>query len=307
MTEMNKSSDNDTNSMGNILTNATVALAKKELEGGHFLDDDLILFDRFEDMPLPKEPRRINCLFVALCTEGTARYMVDTLEFQAQKNDVIIINAGHVTNNYFLSPDCRGIAIMISDSYFQEAIKDIHEISSLFLFAQSHPVFHIQEETVQTFVEYFTLIQKKVKDNDHRFRRELVSVLLKAMLYDIGNEIYQLQLSTDTKQTRGEKIFSDFILLLRNHFRHERRVNWYAQQLFITPKYLSESVKLVSKRTPNDWIDRYVIMEIRVLLRNSTLSIKEIAQELHFPNQSFLGKYFKEHVGVSPSKYRKGG
>ncbi|MBR5653826.1 MAG: AraC family transcriptional regulator [Prevotella sp.] len=288
------------------LTNATVALAKQELEGGHYIDDDLVLYDRFEDLPLPKDPRRINCLFVALCLEGTAQYMVDTLEYQAQKNDVIIINAGHVTNNYTLSSDCRGIAIMCSNNFFQEIVMEIHEISSLFLFVQSHPMFHIKEETAQTFVEYFNLIQRKVKDSSHRFRKELVTVLLKSMLYDIGNEIYQLQLSTNNKQTRAEKIFYDFIQLLQEHFRYERRVNWYAGQLNITPKYLSESVKQVSKRPPNDWIDRYVIMEIRVLLKNSTMSIKEIAQELHFPNQSFLGKYFKEHVGMSPLKYRKG-
>ncbi|MBP3745794.1 MAG: AraC family transcriptional regulator, partial [Prevotella sp.] len=58
-------------------------------------------------------------------------------------------------------------------------------------------------------------------------------------------------------------------------------------------------------RRPNDWIDNYVTMEIRVMLRNSTMSIKEIAQELNFANQSFLGKYFKEHVGMSPKEYRK--
>ena len=75
--------------------------------------------------------------------------------------------------------------------------------------------------------------------------------------------------------------------------------------LKISPKYLSEVVKQVSKRTPNDWIDHYVILELRVLLRNSTKSIKEIAKEMNFPNQSFMGKYFKENVGMSPSKYRK--
>ena len=65
-------------------------------------------------------------------------------------------------------------------------------------------------------------------------------------------------------------------------------------------------MKQVSRRTPNDWIDHYVTLEIRVLLKNTNMSIKEIAQELNFPNQSFLGKYFKEHVGISPSAYRKG-
>ena len=64
-------------------------------------------------------------------------------------------------------------------------------------------------------------------------------------------------------------------------------------------------MKQVSKRTPNEWIDNYVILEVRVLLRNTTMSIKEIAQQLNFPNQSFLGKFFKERVGMSPSDYRK--
>jgi len=82
-------------------------------------------------------------------------------------------------------------------------------------------------------------------------------------------------------------------------------VGWYAQQLCISPKYLSEMVKNVSLRTPNEWIDNYVTMELRVILKNSSKSIKQIALEMNFPNQSFLGKYFKEHVGMSPSKYRK--
>ena len=93
--------------------------------------------------------------------------------------------------------------------------------------------------------------------------------------------------------------------MVETNFRRERRVGWYAEQLGITPKYLSETVKNVSRRTPNEWIDRYVTLEIRVLLKTSTKSIREIAEELHFPNQSFLGKFFREHVGVSPSSYRK--
>ena len=105
---------------------------------------------------------------------------------------------------------------------------------------------------------------------------------------------------------RAEDLFSKFIQLLEKNFRTERRVSWYAQQLEITPKYLSEIVKLVSKRTPNEWIDSYVVLELRVMLNNSTLNIKQIAEDMNFANQSFLGKYFKEHVGVSPTEFRKG-
>ena len=93
--------------------------------------------------------------------------------------------------------------------------------------------------------------------------------------------------------------------MVEENFRKERRVGWYAEQLCITPKYLSETIKQVSKRTPNEWIDSYVTLEMRIMLKNTTKSIKEIAENLHFPNQSFLGKFFKEHVGMSPSEYRK--
>ena len=64
-------------------------------------------------------------------------------------------------------------------------------------------------------------------------------------------------------------------------------------------------MKHVSKSSPNEWIEKYIVLELRVLLKNSTKNIKTLAKELNFPNQSFLGKYFKDHVGVSPSEYRK--
>ena len=125
------------------------------------------------------------------------------------------------------------------------------------------------------------------------------------MFYDMSNVIWRVEQAGGTPQTRADAIFAQFIRLLQENFRTERRVSWYADQLTITPKYLSEVVKQVSKRTTNEWIDSYVVLEIRVMLRNSTKSIKQICNELNFPNQSFLGKYFKEHVGMSPSEFRK--
>ena len=80
---------------------------------------------------------------------------------------------------------------------------------------------------------------------------------------------------------------------------------WYAQQMNISPKYLSEIIRQVSKRTPNEWVNDFVMAELRRHLRNTTMSISEIADALHFPNQSFLGKYFKEHAGLSPLQFRK--
>lgn len=73
----------------------------------------------------------------------------------------------------------------------------------------------------------------------------------------------------------------------------------------ITPKTLLETVKRVSNRTPNDWLDIYTTLELRLLLKTTTKSIKEISDELHFGSQSSMGKFFREHVGVSPTAYRQ--
>ena len=110
---------------------------------------------------------------------------------------------------------------------------------------------------------------------------------------------------SDANSRRSEKVFTNFLKMVEENCRKERRVAWYAQQQNITPKYLSEAVKRVSGRTAVEWVENYVTMELRVLLKNSTKTIKEIANEMNFPNQSFLGKYFREHVGVTPSEYRK--
>ena len=124
------------------------------------------------------------------------------------------------------------------------------------------------------------------------------------MFYDVGNVIYRVK-NFDESLRRSEKVFTNFLKMVEENCRKERRVAWYAQQQNITPKYLSEAVKRVSGRTAVEWVENYVTMELRVLLKNSTKTIKEIANEMNFPNQSFLGKYFREHVGVTPSEYRK--
>ena len=153
--------------------------------------------------------------------------------------------------------------------------------------------------------EAIFMLKEKMRATDNKFRRDIVRTLILAMFYDLSNVIVRLQESESKKQTRADSIFTQFIRLVELNFRKERRVGWYAEQLCITPKYLSETVKNVSNRTPNEWIDSYVSLELRVLLKSTTKSIKEISDDMNFPNQSFLGKFFREHVGVSPSAYRK--
>ena len=273
---------------------------------GSNIDNDIVLIEQSSLAPQLEVARRMNFILLGLCTEGSASYQLDTQEQNIGPGDFIIVSDHHVVDKLSTSPDSKGLYIALSIDFYHETICNVSDISTLFLYARNNPVLALKETEQNTFKEYFKVIRSKMEDTANHYRRDLVRTLLLAMFYDLSNVIYSNRVPhTGKRQMRSDAIFTDFIGLLENHCRSERRVGWYAEQLNITPKYLSESVKNVSHRTPNEWIDFYVIQELRIALRESSKTIKEIATELNFPNQSFLGKYFKEHVGLSPKEYRK--
>lgn len=269
------------------------------------LDNDLLLIDSLTNAPFPKDGRRMNFILICLCTSGTVKFTLDTKGQTLTVNDLMVVSERHILDNYQASPDFDGLCMMISIPFYNEIIKSINDISSLFLFSHDHPIFPTEERDQKIYHDYFYILRQKMVNVENPYRHELVRALMLAMFYDLCEMIFRTQNVSKERLTRADIIFTQFIKLVEQHSKQERRVSWYAQQLDITPKYLSEMVKQVSKRTPNEWIDNYVTREIRVLLKNTTKSIKDIAVEMNFPNQSFLGKYFKEHAGVSPSAYRK--
>ncbi len=269
-----------------------------------YLDDDLLLTERINEAPMPTEPRRMNFILIGLCTRGRVEYRVDTQQQTINPGDLLIVSERHVVDHYQPSPDMEGLCMIMSMPFFHEIIQNVRDVSSLFLISRSHPVMTLKPEEMSTFREYFNVILSKIRDEGNHFRKDLIRTLLLAMFYDLSNVIYR-ECHSPARQKRSDVIFSQFIKLVEEHCVVERRVSWYAQQLNITPKYLSESVKAASSRTPNEWIDNYVLMEMRLLLKNSSKTIKEIAAELQFPNQSFMGKYFRERMGISPTQYRK--
>lgn len=283
----------------------SVAQARDFYPKGHFIDEDFLVYEHFSEVPRPWKSCRMQCLFFALCTQGEASYTVDGKDSQVKRGDVIIVGEGQVVENFLSTDDCDGIAIIISYDFFNDIVAGIRDLNTLFLFSRLHPVFSLTEREVKVLSGYVNTIITKILEPEHHFRRELVSTLMKALIYDMSNVIYRYQMVEKKSFSRGEVVFFNYIRLVRDHFKQERRVSWYANQLCITPKYLSETIKTISKRTPNEWIDYYVVLELRLLLKNSDKSIKEIAEYLNFPNQSFLGKFFKDHVGVSPSAFRK--
>ena len=271
-----------------------------------YMTDGLVLTDSMAHSLLMHGPVRMMFVVVGLCKRGGANYSVDTRQHKVKAGDLMFISEGHILEAYEPSPNYECLYIMLSTEFYHSFVMNVKNVSSLLLFSMNNPVVALTAHEAQVYTNYYQTIRLKMADTQHHFRTNLVKALLLAMFYDMSNVIWRVERNeNESTRKRADALFAKFISLLEENFRTERRVSWYAEQMDITPKYLSEMVKQVSKRTPNDWIDSYVLLEIRVMLKNTTKTMKEIADAINFPNQSFFGKFFKEHMGMSPTEYRK--
>lgn len=159
-------------------------------------------------------------------------------------------------------------------------------------------------ENIQTYREH--LIRLTTSEGNNRFRKKSLHCMIKACLYEaLGYVLRDTMQNNHPRGSSGELLFQKFVMLLSSLDYTERQVSFYAGKLCITPKYLGTICQQVSGKTASNWIDEFMIERIRRLLCYSEKSIKEIADELGFPNISFFGRYVKKHLGQSPTNYRR--
>ena len=108
----------------------------------------------------------------------------------------------------------------------------------------------------------------------------------------------------EVKSYRVRELFNRFMMLLEKDYKISRDVNYYAEKMNISSKYLTNIVNQVTGHTPKTIIDQYVILQLKMHLKRTTQSIKEMAWEFHFADVSFFCRYFKKHTGLTPQQVR---
>lgn len=257
--------------------------------------------------PIQKFPIRLDGLFIGLREKGSARININLKEFEVKPNDLVICSPGDLMQ---LSPqDGAHLSqiIMVSSHFLKEMYISLNSFMPFFASQKEHPIFHLTDDEVKELTNFFIGIRKAVESDDY-FRVDITKRLLAAYLYKLGSILYhhrpELQAEAAKPLKREEILFKEFIRLVSEHHRKERRVDFYAEQLYLSPKHFSTVIKKVSGKTAGHWIDEYVILEAKTLLKYSAMSIQEVAYYMNFPNPSFFGKYFKQHTNMSPSEYK---
>lgn len=271
------------------------------------LNEEILVFDNFSTFEKDDVfPIRIDALVIALCTAGTGKIGIDLREYEIKENSLMVIQPKNYIYLSDYSEDFRGTVVACSNHVVEDVLPKLTDILPLLMHHRTEPVTQLTSDEAQDIKNYYQFLRDKLKGPSTPFLKQKVLCILQAALY----EMMEINLKRNDRleqssRTRKEEIMAKFILAVSEDFRTERQVAYYAGKLFITPKHLSTVVKEISGRTAGDWIENYVIMEAKVLLKTTDMTIQEIAVYLNFANQSFFGKYFKHHTGMSPSNYRK--
>lgn len=252
-------------------------------------------------------PCRIDAFIIGVGTEGETSVSFNLHEFRLKKDSMFIFtpkNILQVNSQQYFKAD----VIAISPDFMRRINIDIKNMMPLFLKFVENPTWALTPEESRSMRGMIAQIERETRGPETHFSFDIVSGLIAATIYKVGDIMYHYLAEhpegQNNSHNRAEEYFKQFTHLLGEHFREERSVGFYARQLCITPKYLTTLIKRISGQSVSEWIDNYVILEAKTLLKYSTMSIQEIAYYLNFPNQSFFGSYFKRNTGMSPSQYK---
>lgn len=271
------------------------------------LGNEITLLDDISWKNLVEAPMQIGFLLIVLCTEGEVTFTLGGREQHMEAGDLFISFGEQIIQEEHADRNFHAKAFLMTRQFAQNCIVGLNMMWPYLLYLMKNPVLKMDSEEREWLENCYHLIRRRLSQMSGRYTREATVSLVRAFYFEICNLLdARVQPDQSGVQNRAYAIFDQFIRLLSQHFKQERSVEWYSNEMCLTPKHLSEVVKQVSGKTAGQWITTMVIIEIKNLLKHTTLSIKEIAQDMNFPNQSFFGKYFKNVEGISPSDFRKG-
>ena len=268
-------------------------------------EQDIIVMDKIRDLP-ENSAYTTEHVLVMICTTGKIQFDYDGQLTTVHKGELFLGVPGSVVSDYMVSPDfdCKLIAVKPTEVM---ASRELHTmVINSMLHIKTHPVARLTETDAEDVFAYHDLICRRIRLAEHRYKNGEVRSLINAFLLrmvgimDSGTEVKETESSV-----RGEQLVEKFVRMVNEDCGRNRLVEYYADRLNITSKYLSTLVRNILGRTPTDVIKVVTMKEIERRLRYTDDSIKQISQAMNFPNTSFFGKYFKQHSGMTPNSYRK--
>lgn len=251
---------------------------------------------------------RLNALALFLVLEGEADLTVDHMPYKLIKGSFLTLMPSHTLRMIHVDEDFRGYLIAVSSSFMNDYGLFRQKNTSMLRYMEirKNPCAVFEPSEAEVVRDQILLVRSKIRQKDHYFYKEIMQNALAGLMLELGNIFSaKKEFTASPALSRKEDLLEQFLKLLFENCREQHGVAYYAERLFITPQYLSLILKTLTGKSANKWIDDALIMEARVLLKAPQATVQQVADLLHFSDQSTFGKFFKKHMGVSPMEYRK--
>ncbi|WP_308760652.1 helix-turn-helix domain-containing protein [uncultured Bacteroides sp.] len=239
-----------------------------------------------------------------LCIGGNLSFTLHRTRYDVSSGDYVILTNGVLVSFISQSEDCRIVVMSFAESFITtHAIRSNYGIIGHLSLLQN-PVMKLAAEDFDKCWKDMERLRERLADRKHLFREEMIGALLKAHVLDLY-DIHARANEQAVVSSRPATLMREFIdLLLDGDYISDRSLDYFANRLCVTPHYLSEISKSVSGQPATYWIDRFVTGELSRLLMQPELSLASVADHMNFSSVSYLCRYVKKKLGVTPSEYR---
>ena len=253
-------------------------------------------------------PFRFDGILLVWCIKGRLSVSINLNDYILKENTLFLCVPGNIFKlNEIISDEeeLHYVCIAMSREFAADQKVDVNKTFSNGLSLMDDPSVALSEEESAMIADYIDMMGK-VARSELIYKKESIQSLWTSMIYIFAGVQDNRAKAKDPAEStnRSRLLFEQFISLVAKYHGQYRNVGFYADKLCLTPKYLSKLIKNATGRSAPEWIDAYVILEAKNMLKYSNETIKEIVYKLNFPNQSVFYKFFKARTGMTPSEYR---
>lgn len=240
-----------------------------------------------------------NGLIIIIC-RGKGSVLIDNKRYELSSHNLIILPERHIVEFCHQLPRDAYHSIALTADNLLAMPSPID--TNILNYSRFVSVIPITTEKYADLRSYYTFIYKETRE-ESLYQQEILQSLLYAMVLEVAAE-YESHLHRDAAENiKAEDLSDSFLRLLARDYRKHRTVAYYAEALSLTPKYLAAAIKRITGRPILDWIHEAVLIDAKMLLRTTDLTVQEISERLNFSSPSAFVQFFKRKTGSTPKRH----
>lgn len=244
-----------------------------------------------------------DCLHL-LCLAGDGKFAFNEKVFTFGRNDAIVISRPDLLKDFQGSDDIQLECLMAPLKFLYNQLPANHYGVGGCISLWDYPIIHLSDEDTYRLLMDFHRLRDRIGDTNHNFYYELVGSLALTMVYDLYDFHAKSNMNNEATDRKTDLVSQLITMLSSGKTKQYREVAYYANELNVTPKYLSNVVKRQTGHSVSELIDQHTMPLLIKYLKNSKLSLSQISDEFHFTSLSYFSRYVLKQLGKSPSEYR---